>query len=434
MDGGGAAGNPGAPGGQAQPGAQQQQAQQQQVGPGAQQAAPVPFALAPGRVTNDIIDYSGDKGQKLWKALIDPLEQKYDGEPKTAQSFVEIVKDTIVERGWEAINELEEDGEFVLWLDRYAEYDLPTLRQQVETYAGTESRAAQDSFAMYTFLIHSLEKTFHQRISYRKDEYTVNGMGSGVLLLKVILSAVHHDLKGQATTIRDRLVDLPSHIKTLKYDVEKFNDYVKEQIAQLEARGETSTDLVTYLFRAYQTVPDKDFADYIKQKKSKMEDGEEDYTPQQLMQLAINKYKLITDQQKWLSKSDEEEQIIALMAELKDLKKKNLQLSDKLKPRAGTSSNKGTRRGRNNAKGKDDKDTSDKGEQKIPAWKRTRKGNTLKRNGKTYHWCTHHKFYTMHKSEDCSLKDKPATQTTTLPATTEQAANAIMAILQPDDE
>ena len=42
------------------------------------------------------------------------------------------------------------------------------------------------------------------------------------------------------------------------------------------------------------------------------------------------------------------------------------------------------------------------------AWKEKRIAGTdiLQKNGKTYHWCPHHKAYTLHKLEECRLDPK----------------------------
>jgi hypothetical protein len=78
------------------------------------------------------------------------------------------------------------------------------------------------------------------------------------------------------------------------------------------------------LFRAFKAVKDTEFLCYIKQKESDYEDGDlEDLTPERLMSLAKNKYKLLTDKGVWNAPSEEEEKIIPLQSEINALKGKD---------------------------------------------------------------------------------------------------------------
>jgi len=70
----------------------------------------------------------------------------------------------------------------------------------------------------------------------------------------------------------------------------KFNDHIKELLQQLHARGGTTHDLLSNLFKAYKVVKDKEFTKYIKDKKKEYDEGK-DINPSQLMPLAANKFK-----------------------------------------------------------------------------------------------------------------------------------------------
>jgi hypothetical protein len=118
---------------------------------------PIPqvrFSLAPGSLDADVIDYLTKSGKKFWKSSKESLDQKFAGSAETVDGFLQQVKATVFERGWESINEIQEDGYvFVFWIDRCAEYSINRLRTAAAQYVNAQGRGAQDSFAMFTLLI-----------------------------------------------------------------------------------------------------------------------------------------------------------------------------------------------------------------------------------------------------------------------------------------
>ena len=57
---------------------------------------------------------------------------------------------------------------------------------------------------------------------------------------------------------------LPKTIVTLNSDIALFNSTDQEITKELAAGGQASTDMLIYLFLAYQEAEDKDFVDFIK--------------------------------------------------------------------------------------------------------------------------------------------------------------------------
>jgi hypothetical protein len=87
-------------------------------------------------------------------------------------------------------------------------------------------------------------------------------------------------------------------------------------VEQLAARGKTLSDLLINLFAANMAVvPDKKFVEYVEKQKDKFDEGE-DMTTKKLMQVALIKYKDRKRADKWKAPSVEEEQIIALTAQI----------------------------------------------------------------------------------------------------------------------
>ena len=78
----------------------------------------------------------------------------------------------------------------------------------------------------------------------------------------------------------------------------KLNKYIKQLLTNLNARGEVTNDLLVNLFKAYLAVNDKEFFGYNDAKKDGYVEGKE-FTPDELMNLAANKFKLLKESGKW---------------------------------------------------------------------------------------------------------------------------------------
>ncbi len=115
-------------------------------------------------------------------------------------------------------------------------------------------------------------------------------------------------------------------------------------------------------------------------------------------------YNLLVSTGKWGTKTKEQEEIIALKAQLEGLKDAVLQIIDKLKKAAGSKNNQNKKK----VKGKMKKDVKSKREQKQDeVWKKIPpkqdKPLTKKVSSKEWYWCKHHMAYTIHKLADCFL-------------------------------
>jgi hypothetical protein len=75
----------------------------------------------------------------------------------------------------------------------------------------------------------------------------------GALLLKIIIRKAHVDTRATVSFIRTALSSLDTKMMALDSDISKFNAYVKTQVIALEARGETTTDLLVNVFKGYET-------------------------------------------------------------------------------------------------------------------------------------------------------------------------------------
>lgn len=137
-------------------------------------------------------------------------------------------------------------------------------------------------------------------------------------------------------------MNLDSYMVTVDSDISKFNEYIKVQCQGLTAQGGQADNLLLNLFEGYLTASDQEFfVQYIKVHENKYNDGSENYTVDQLMHLALNKYEDLVRDGTWNSLTSEQEQIVALLlATVNEIKDQNLKLSKSLKNTATCKSSK----------------------------------------------------------------------------------------------
>jgi hypothetical protein len=370
----------------------------------------VPFALTPAIAIPGVIDYTTREGQKLYSNATYKLEEEpYDCQADGLYQFLATLHLRAQEFGWNhpinGILQIPQDmnapldpNNFVYLIDNYGQIPLATIREFEQSYVRTSSRPAQDTIMLFKLLMNSISKEAKNKILIWRNQYSINGYSSGNLLLKIIIRESHLDTNATTSSIRTKLSRLDTYIVTIASDITKFNGYVRYLIDSLAARGESSNDLLTNLFKGYGAATDKVFVEYISRKLEKYEEGE-DTTPDALMEQANSKYKLMKEQNTWNAPSEQEEKILALMTEVKNLKRfkkkePTYKKEDKYPNKAKSSNKKAT----------------DK-----PSWftiepSKEDLAKPKEWNGKTWHWCSPKTGgkclgnYRMHKPANCEGK------------------------------
>jgi hypothetical protein len=257
------------------------------------------FALNPAAAINGVIDYSTIEGRKLYGYATKKLDEElFDCNADGLYQFLQSLGNRASEYGWdndaEGIinipeNDIDVDAEEFSLIEEYGQLTMDRIREYDTTYIDTEGRQAQNSYMLYQCLMGSISKEGKKKILIWKDDYTIDEHKSGNLLLKVIIRESHIDTNATTSNIRTKLSSLDTYIHTIGQDITKFNGYVKLLIDSLQARGETTQDLLTNLFKGYAVCSDKEFVSYIKRKHETYEEGT-DIEPDNLMKLADTKY------------------------------------------------------------------------------------------------------------------------------------------------
>ena len=166
--------------------------------------------------------------------------------------------------------------------------------------------------------MNSLTQAGKDKVHLWSDQFILYGRESGILLLKVIIRESHLNTNATTNSIRTQLSNLDEYITTIGCDIIKFNEHVKCLIEQLNARGGETQDLLTSLFKAYVSINNASFVDYIKEKLSWYEEREL-MEADQLMTFTANKYKNMMIQNQWEASSPHDATIQALESKVEKL-------------------------------------------------------------------------------------------------------------------
>jgi hypothetical protein len=378
------------------------------------------FALTPGQANpGTTIDYTTSSGIKVWAEATAPLAFKFSAESKEVYAFCEKLMERAGNQGWDLtganiINVPDAAGTMHNLIRNYGQLTTDEIRAHALTYAFHENRLSQNNMQMFNCIMNTLTKTGMTKILAEREKYYVqqpnhpeNTRPSGALLFKLLMQKAIIDTRATASLLRENLSSLDTHMSVVKSNIEDFNKYVKENYEGLKARGERCDDLMVNLFKGYECASDQEFVRYIKMKKDDYDDGT-DMEPENLMTLALNKYETLKKNNKWNSKSIEQEQIVALNAKVDRLQDANLKLAKSLSSSKRSSSSNSSNKDNEKDK-KASKSKKSKWQDKW-AWKKVapKQGEPLTKvvKGKTYHWCDEHPAWVRHTPDECELKEQ----------------------------
>jgi hypothetical protein len=358
-------------------------------------AAPAPYAVMPGAANPNILDFNQSDALKMFNKAIAALDTKFDLAEENLRTFLEQVRERARIFNWDNLLTVNDaNGVPRNLINGYGMLTMDECIAHATIKLAVQDRMTQDSMMCYQFLINSLTDKAKLQILSEKDKYYVGDVPSGVCFLKAIIGRSSIDSTAKVGMLRKKIANLPNVImEEYKGNVRTFNIYVTEQREQLLGRGKGVEELVTFLFDAYLKIPDDEFRRYIEVYRDRHDEG----TPigdEKLMRVALNKYEVIQHRK---DKSTEgEDRVMALVAKpgsdnssINELALAIKELQANLAKRENTP-NKGKKKGR-----------------KLAEWKKVApkpsEAQTKESNGKTYHWCEHHRMWTIHTPSDCTL-------------------------------
>lgn len=305
-----------------------------------------------------VLDMTNKEDKKTFYSMSAKLSEDYfDCKSEQLLDFITQLKERATQVGWNndllmVPKETLPDGslsqEKVNLLENHGVVDKETLLKYERTYLNMPIRKAQDASAMYQCIMGSLSQQGRNSINTHRSEYVTTLVPtyqpgqpvppareyqSGNCLLKIVLEKSHLDTKAAGRCIREELSKLYLTIRKVhQYNISKFNDWTKRQVQELTARGETTSDLVFNILKAYRTIECRPFADFIQRLEERQDEpGANELTVEYLMQSAENKYKQLVREGRWSTKDAQTEKVLVLETQVKKLTKQNQELANKIK-------------------------------------------------------------------------------------------------------
>ena len=323
------------------------QQQQQQPAPQGQQQQPVAaFAMTPAQAIQGPFDFTNKTAQIVYKQAIESLygkdEDSFAAEEKEVNGLVNRLTDRASDQGW--ANDLApaegllnvptaitaggaQQPPFHNMLNSYGEVAADRIKRYEIFINGTNNRRKQQLGMLYKCLMASLTKEAAAKINVWRDQFLHEDhqgrkIQGGISLLKVMIRESGSDSGATVQSLRNQLSMLDEFALAVKGDVTKINAKAKTIIEGLEARGATTTELRTNLFKAYKSIHDQNFQRYIEIKEDASNEAETPIGTNELMNMAAEKYKAMVEKGEWQAPSEDTEKILALQTEIEKLKKR----------------------------------------------------------------------------------------------------------------
>lgn len=302
-------------------------------------APPVPVTFMKSPWEEDVvINFSTPEGRKLFTTSISPILPTFEGKQEELLIFLSHIKDKGAMLGWnESIFKINiGTAAAPIYKSLVTQHGQITIAQcQAKATAflaeAAGNRETQLSNMFRMSLVASISNDVYTKLMMRESEYTIvdhagNNVEDGATMLMVMIAIVSIETRSTVSLLRAKLRALPDAMNECGSDIQAFNVYVNKQILALNARGETTQDLLTSLFSAYLVAENTAFVAYITDLESKYEDGTTaTLSATELMVQAEDKYKTMVEKKTWEIKTKEQKQFMALKTEFEDYKMANKQ-------------------------------------------------------------------------------------------------------------
>ena len=183
----------------------------------------------------------------------------------------------------------------------------------------------------------------------------------GPTALFLLLEAVNPYMQVHVATLKKKLRDM--RLGGYNHNVRELLTAIQTMYTEIEVLGFKHDDILMDMFTALLSTKNQVFKDFIQRKKDSWETGE-DFTMHELAEDVLNKYNNMIEQRQWQQKELADTKLVAL-------------LTDHLK----------TSKSGDSLGGKSSKTSTS-----VEGWRMKKKGDSLERDGKTWHWCPHHKL------------------------------------------
>ena len=283
----------------------------------------------------------------------------------------------------------------------YGDITREEVRLAAAAIQAANDRRTQDSDMLFRCLSASIKDTVHTAVAADAGRYTfiIGGESvlDGICYLKAIIDANYTYSLSNTAMARADLSSLDSYMESLKdSNITQFVNYTKSKLQELEAANETTQDLTVNFFKGLAKAKDKAFRTWVQGRRDEWIARRYviDANCANFMEEADNYYKDKVTLREWMALDEDQQTIVALKAQLTKKPGKENQ-----NPNGGN-----PKKGNNNGKkgGKQDDWAWKKVEPKGSEAKSKSVFNKKEKKNMTYHWCSHHKLWTLHTNEECT--------------------------------
>ena len=338
-----------------------------------------------------IIDYTatGTTALKNWEIMTKASDEKLVYEDSsTFWPFHAVFMTHIDNMDWTNIMTYNVAGiGNVNLIDKYGQIEIATIEHERTANNAALAADATDAVAkekklkgraMYTYLFNSVDSKFKKHLTETNSEHKCYGPSSWKIVTE-------HSIKSDNQNIRRAYCK--THTMTLAeydYDVNKLISGIEDNNKVLTACGQEDKALTANLFRILKDDPCQEFVDWVLAKQTTWDEGAT-FDLQNFMRNAKTKYNNYVADGLWKRKKTatdikKESDVVALTASVARLEALLAQKN------ADKSGNGGTR--------------NSTGWRNVPP--AANESHTKSKNGTTFYWCAHHKFWTKtHTTETC---------------------------------
>ena len=293
-------------------------------------AAPA-FMINPAGAGNAAWDLTSSTGLKIYMSATAPIEPVYEGDEALMNAFLRKIWLRAQAFGFTAI--LSADDATGTSRNITKEFGCLT-RAAVQAAAIADlrhnDRRTQAQELLRQMIQGSCAPKLVDRLEHRQEHYMVDiaqaGNAaevkvSGSCMLFELTAMVSVQTRATVSSLMNKLDNLEDLMAMKKSNIREFNAEVETICDALRARRTQPPALLTKLFVGYSSCDDAVFCEYIKRKEEGYEDGTLTITEEELMSLALEKFKILHDDKKtWMKKTQQQLDFIAMQSQLNQLK------------------------------------------------------------------------------------------------------------------
>jgi hypothetical protein len=388
-----------------------------------------PVPLSPADRDNAVLDFTDKADIKKYENAIAKLNNRFDGRSENMTVFKSDLMYRATYSGWNnglansdiiTIPTLADQNVTHNLITEYSQLSEADIRAwATAAVVGRNTRKAQNNAHMFTCIYNSLTAKMINRMSLESSKHHVGVTPVAALFYKQLMGDSTVDTTATISLTRQQLATLDTKMIDLNSNIREFNIYVQELRSRLIQYGATSEDVLVNLFRGYKAARDNNFLKYINHIEQSYHYGDTAITADQLMSKALTIYQVELDKGSWGELSEGQQMIVALQSEIKGLKDFNLKIDTGKK--RGKGKDKGKSQGNSSKKDNKNDSNSKSTSKESYEWKekapKSGAPHTKKQDGKTYHWCPHHRNgkgkWVLHTISECRNKKSQSQGATT---------------------